>query len=424
MPKPINPRILQWYRCELPGNTLQLLNKRCDLKGLVQAGGHLALLTLTGTLSFLAWQYEQWGLMILFLFAHGTISSFCINAIHELVHGTVFKTPWINGLFTNIFSFLDMSNHQQFWSSHTEHHKYTLHPPDDLEVTLPIHFNLQDYFKSAVFNFNGLRCTLKNTWQLAAGVFPQDPWNLHLYPPSFSEGRRQVQSWARILLIGHGAILLFSLLSGLWILPFLFTTAKFTGNWLFYLCNNTQHSGLADKVADFRLCCRTIHLHPILSFLYWQMNFHTEHHMFAAIPCYNLKKCHEAIRKELPPTLGLIDAWLEIINIQKRQAQEPDYQYHQPLPANMNSVPRPAAEIITMVTPDRESSSPLQIWECDLCGFIYDEAKGLPAEGIPAGTRWCELPDDWLCPDCGTAKSNFQMTPQNLKILSSAPVST
>jgi rubredoxin len=48
-------------------------------------------------------------------------------------------------------------------------------------------------------------------------------------------------------------------------------------------------------------------------------------------------------------------------------------------------------------------------YECVVCGFIYDEAEGLPDEGIPPGTRWEELPDDWLCPDCGVGKEDFDL---------------
>ncbi len=46
-------------------------------------------------------------------------------------------------------------------------------------------------------------------------------------------------------------------------------------------------------------------------------------------------------------------------------------------------------------------------YECIVCGFIYDEAEGLPEEGIPPGTRWEDLPEDWLCPDCGVGKEDF-----------------
>ena len=48
-------------------------------------------------------------------------------------------------------------------------------------------------------------------------------------------------------------------------------------------------------------------------------------------------------------------------------------------------------------------------YECIVCGFIYDEAIGLPDDGIAAGTRWVDIPADWTCPDCGTAKEDFEM---------------
>ena len=48
-------------------------------------------------------------------------------------------------------------------------------------------------------------------------------------------------------------------------------------------------------------------------------------------------------------------------------------------------------------------------YECIICGFIYDEAEGLPDDGIPAGTRWEDIPDDWECPDCGIGKSDFEV---------------
>ena len=48
-------------------------------------------------------------------------------------------------------------------------------------------------------------------------------------------------------------------------------------------------------------------------------------------------------------------------------------------------------------------------YQCSICGYIYDEAKGHPEEGLAPGTRWSDIPDDWFCPDCGTAKAEFEM---------------
>ncbi|PLW81937.1 rubredoxin [Kineobactrum sediminis] len=48
-------------------------------------------------------------------------------------------------------------------------------------------------------------------------------------------------------------------------------------------------------------------------------------------------------------------------------------------------------------------------YECVICGFIYDEALGIPEDGIVPGTRWADLPDAWECPDCGISKSDFDL---------------
>jgi len=48
-------------------------------------------------------------------------------------------------------------------------------------------------------------------------------------------------------------------------------------------------------------------------------------------------------------------------------------------------------------------------WECIVCGLIYDEAKGWPEDGIEPGTRWEDVPEDWLCPDCGVGKEDFEL---------------
>jgi len=50
-------------------------------------------------------------------------------------------------------------------------------------------------------------------------------------------------------------------------------------------------------------------------------------------------------------------------------------------------------------------------WQCIVCGFIYDEKEGWPDDGVEPFTRWQDVPDDWLCPDCGVGKADFIMEP-------------
>lgn len=48
-------------------------------------------------------------------------------------------------------------------------------------------------------------------------------------------------------------------------------------------------------------------------------------------------------------------------------------------------------------------------WICNVCGYVYDEAAGDPAHGLAPGTRWEDVPHDWICPDCQMPKSAFDM---------------
>lgn len=44
---------------------------------------------------------------------------------------------------------------------------------------------------------------------------------------------------------------------------------------------------------------------------------------------------------------------------------------------------------------------------CNVCGYVYDEEVGDPANGIPAGTKWSDVPETWVCPVCGVGKDQF-----------------
>jgi rubredoxin len=52
---------------------------------------------------------------------------------------------------------------------------------------------------------------------------------------------------------------------------------------------------------------------------------------------------------------------------------------------------------------------PYKRYMCLLCGFMYHEEQGWPDDGIAPGTRWQEVPEDWLCPECGAMKADFEM---------------
>ena len=55
------------------------------------------------------------------------------------------------------------------------------------------------------------------------------------------------------------------------------------------------------------------------------------------------------------------------------------------------------------------STALTQKWICESCGFIYDPEEGDPDGGIPAGTAFGDIPDDWFCPVCGARKDDFEI---------------
>jgi rubredoxin len=56
-----------------------------------------------------------------------------------------------------------------------------------------------------------------------------------------------------------------------------------------------------------------------------------------------------------------------------------------------------------------ENQVQFRTWMCLICGWVYDEAAGLPDEGIAPGTRWEDVPMNWTCPECGARKDDFEM---------------
>ena len=327
------PPVVDWYRTPIPTEVFKRLHQRSDWRGFAQTLGFLAVYATTATLAFLSWRHhEPWYLTVLLVFVHGTVASFLTNGMHELGHGTVFKTKALNEFFTRVVSFLGWLHPDVFTASHQRHHRYTLHPPDDQEVVLPTKLMLKHFLEQGFFNPRGMKWMFLYTLRLACGRF-QGTWELVCYPPDQPQLRRVPIRWARVVLTGHVLIAAVSLYYGLWIIPVLVSLTPMYGAWLFFLCNNTQHIGLQDKVPDFRLCCRTVILHPVVAFLFWEMNYHMEHHMFAAVPCYNLKALHEAVSYDVPPPpRGLVAVWRHIISVLQRQAKEPAYQYVAEIP--------------------------------------------------------------------------------------------
>lgn len=336
---------LSWYRCPIDSKSFRRLMQPNDFQGWIQAGGHLLIFCITGCLSFYFAFYQIWIPFFISLFIHGTSASFFKGvAAHELGHGTVFKTKSLNKLFLRIYSIISWHNHHEYNISHTYHHKYTLHPEGDREVELPLEvLTKKPFYLLQIFTFNftggpvtsGLIPIIKGTIKSAFGangasVITQE-WSESIYT-AHKEERRKAVIWARLILVFHFSILALSILFEFWVLLLIFSTQQFTANWLKYFVGLPMHCGLRSDVSDFRKCVRSITLDPISEFLYWRMNWHLEHHMYAGIPCYNLKKLHSLVAYDMPKVRTLREAWKEMLDTKRQQDIDPSYEFDTQLP--------------------------------------------------------------------------------------------
>ncbi|MGA1722015.1 MAG: fatty acid desaturase [bacterium] len=332
---------IKWYRCPIDPTVLRELSKPSDLQGFKMALGHLGLWLLTGALSFYFAVEQLWLGFLLTIFLHGTVGTFFSAPHHELCHGTVFKTKRLNEIFLRIFSTLGLQNFHIYKMSHSYHHRFTLHRIADKEVVLPKTPSLKFLYLLQLFTFNitggfesrGLFPTMRGLFRVAADRMeqPYNEWGTELYA-EFPEERLKAVHWARYLIAVHLSFAVFAMLIGYPILILIVSLHPFIGNWLRYFVGAPMHCGLRSDVSDFRKCVRTITLDPISEFLYWHMNWHLEHHMFAAVPCYNLKKLYEAVAEDMPKPRTLISSWQEMLEVVKQQEADPAFEFDTPVP--------------------------------------------------------------------------------------------
>ena len=353
---------VKWYRSPVEPALLRELMRRSDWRGGAHSVGHLLLWAATGALVWLLFAAELWPLFALALMAHGVVGSFFKGAaIHELGHGTVFRTKWLNGLFTRVFCLFGFVNVYDFKVSHSYHHRYTLHPEGDREVVLPQNPTYRFVYLLQLFTVNitggyqsaGLWPVLRLHVITAAGRYPDatgkggdgdGEWMRAIYRDAPAMRRNAVWAARFILLYLAGAVAL-PIVLGVPILALLLTAHLAVGHWLRWLVGGPMHAGLRDNVPDFRLCVRSNTLDPISEFLYWSMNWHTEHHMYAGVPCYNLARLYRVIRDDVPEPRTLLGSWREILAIWKKQQEDPGYQYDTPLPTTAHPPVRSQADL-------------------------------------------------------------------------------
>jgi fatty acid desaturase len=317
----------QWYAAPIPRKTLKELMQRKDGPAIRDTLIWLAAFIVSGGLAVYFWP-TWWSLP--FFIAYGVLyGSSSDSRWHECGHRTAFKTTWMNDAVYWIACFMIMRNPSAWRWSHTRHHTDTIIVGSDPEIAVM----RPAWILKVIGMFFAIPQTyhaIRKMFVYAAGRIPKD--ELTFIPES---ERPQVYRDARLWIVIHLAVIALAIHMGS-ILPMLLAGPLPTmyGAWVHVMTGITQHAGLAEDVLDHRLNSRTVHMNPVLRFLYWNMNYHIEHHMFPMVPYHALPRLHEAMKPYCPkPYSSCLDAYREIIPALLKQAKDPTYYVKRELPA-------------------------------------------------------------------------------------------
>ena len=322
----------QWYACPIPRKDLKELMNRSDGPAIRDTLIWFAALGLFGALAVHFW--GSW-LCVPFFFCYGTLyGSASDSRWHECSHGTAFKTRWMNDAVYHIACFMILREPTIWRWSHTRHHTDTIIVGRDPEIAVP---RPPDLIR-LVLNFFAIPNTihgLKHVFIHAAGLLTDEE---KTFIPEME--RWKVAGIARLYLLIFAGVGAACVWSGSILPAMLIGLPTLYGAWFGHFVGLTQHSGLAEDVLDHRLNSRTVYMNPIFRFLYWNMNYHIEHHMFPMVPYHALPRLHEAIKGDCPPPYtSCWAAYREILPALFKQVKNPRWYVVRKLPDHATSVP-------------------------------------------------------------------------------------
>jgi fatty acid desaturase len=316
----------EWYHAEVPRKRMKQLMRRGDGPALRDTALWFGLLAGSGVAAGLLYP-SPWCIppFLVYGVLYGSASD---SRWHETGHGTAFRTPWLNDALYQVASFMNMKE-PTFWRwSHARHHTDTIIVGRDREIAA---MRPPDIAKLVV-NVVGLR----DAWDTARSVVRHASGRVTAEEMTFipEPERMRVDREARAWLVVYGLTIAAALLTRS-LLPLLYVgLPSLYGRWLASLFGVTQHAGLAENVLDHRLNARTIQMNPVSRFLYWNMNYHVEHHMFPMVPYHALPELHAEVRDELPtPYPSLFAAYREIVPTLWRQLHDPTHFVRRELPS-------------------------------------------------------------------------------------------
>lgn len=316
----------EWYASPIPRAKMKELMKRKDGPAIRDTVIWFVALAVFGYLAFLSW--GTWWAVPAFLLYGICYATPGDSRWHECGHGTAFKTPWMNDTVYQIASFMVLRSATPWRWSHARHHTDTIIVGRDPEI-LTERPPIWKIILLQIFHLYGGPIEVK---RFALHTFGRLEEHEKEYIPA-SEYRKVFRE-ARIYTLILLAVLAACLYTGS-ILPAMFIfLPSFYGNIVVLLFGMCQHLGLYEDVLDHRLNTRTVYMNPVFRFLYWNMNYHTEHHMFPMVPYHALPKLHQEMKSDCPAARPSLWAALkEVVDALRKQKQDPAYVVVKPLPS-------------------------------------------------------------------------------------------
>lgn len=316
----------EWYTCPIPRQRMKELMKRKNGPAIRDTLIWFGSLLVLGYLAFQTW--GTWWAVPAFLVYGILYATPGDSRWHECGHGTAFKTPWMNEFVYQIASFMVLRSATPWRWSHARHHTDTIIVGRDPEI-ITERPPVWKIIIMQIFHLYGGPIELK---RFILHTFGKLDTQEKEYIPA-SEHRKTFRE-ARIYMLILLAVIAACIYAGS-ILPAMFIfLPSFYGGAVVILFGITQHLGLHEDVLDHRLNTRTIYMNPLLRFLYWNMNYHIEHHMFPMVPYHALPKLHQEMKDDCPSARhGLFAALKEVITALRKQKHDPAYVVEKPLPA-------------------------------------------------------------------------------------------
>jgi len=315
----------QWYQSPVPRATMRKLLERKDGPAIRDTILWFAILGFTAWATLALWG-TWWAIVPYLIYAvfYATASD---SRWHEAGHGTAFATDWMNNALYEVASFMVMRESVVWRWSHTRHHSDTIVVGRDPEIQIP---RPPDLVGQALgfLCIGSYRSYFPSVIRHALGRVTGDE-RTFIPENQFSKIFRN----ARIIVAIYALTFVAAVFFQSWAPIFFIVIPHFFGTWLMMIHNTPQHVGLAENVLDHRLNCRTVYMNPISRFIYWNMNYHLEHHMFPLVPYHALARLHPLIKDDCPPVYpSLLSAWREIIPAVLRQVKDPSYHVKRKLP--------------------------------------------------------------------------------------------